>query len=741
MKAFFQLVKAHKIFATVGFFVAASLALTMTFQNCAGSQFSSDTKLSDQDKNNLQNCNDPNCQNILNGNGSCTFNGQTINHGDFVTAYQNPSMGVGQPCVSQTRTCNNGHLTGNFPYASCVVSGSGGGSCLFNGVTIADGATVTAYLTSNGAGGACVSETRTCNNGNLSGSYAFAACTSGGASCLFNGQTVADGTGLFAFQNSTVPAGQTCGMEFRLCTNGNLSGSFTFGSCVVNAPASCTFNGQTVPSGTTVTAFQNSSTPVGQACVSEVRSCYNGNLSGTYTYGSCTPGVAASCLFNGQTVAHGGTITGYLNSTVPYGQTCASQIRTCTNGSLSGSYNYISCTVGQGASCLLEGQPVADGQTVTAYQNATVPAGQTCVSQMRTCTNGALSGSYEFRACTPNAPMPCTFNGQSVADGQTIVAYQNSTVQYGQTCVSETRTCNAGQLSGSYAYASCTPNAPLACTFNNMNVASGQTVTAYPTSYVPFGQTCSSETRTCTNGILSGSALYASCVVDLPASCIFNGQTIAHGQNVTAYPVSTVPYGQTCAGVNRTCTNGSLGGSGNYASCTVNQPAACLFNGMTIAHGATVTAYSASSVAYGQDCSSVAKVRTCNNGTLSESSYTSSTCVVRTPKWINTTSPKESYINACARVGMDRFPNNSGINGLGICAATESRPGPDSGLGWQDIVYKNGIKNSHGAIYPQVRGGVKVETSRNNHYCYKLSQKHDYDSTDLVVAYLCVPRP
>lgn len=50
----------------------------------------------------------------------------------------------------------------------------------------------------------------------------------------------------------------------------------------------------------------------------------------------------------------------------------------------------------------------------------------------------------------------CTFNGQSVASGASITAYSSSTVAAGQTCVSQGRTCNNGTLSGSYMYATCT---------------------------------------------------------------------------------------------------------------------------------------------------------------------------------------------------------------------------------------------------------------------------------------------
>jgi len=58
--------------------------------------------------------------------------------------------------------------------------------------------------------------------------------------------------------------------------------------------------------------------------------------------------------------------------------------------------------------------------------------------------------------------------------------------------------------------------APLACTFDSQHIDSGKTVTAFLAATVPFGQTCSSEVRMCTNGVLSGSFAQNSCTVSAP---------------------------------------------------------------------------------------------------------------------------------------------------------------------------------------------------------------------------------
>ena len=69
--------------------------------------------------------------------------------------------------------------------------------------------------------------------------------------------------------------------------------------------------------------------------------------SGNYThiYGSCVDGLPASCIFNGSVVAHGDTVTAYENASVAFGSSCVFELRTCNNGTLDGSYMYSNCTV------------------------------------------------------------------------------------------------------------------------------------------------------------------------------------------------------------------------------------------------------------------------------------------------------------------------------------------------------------------------------------------------------------
>ena len=71
---------------------------------------------------------------------------------------------------------------------------------------------------------------------------------------------------------------------------------------------------------------------------------------------------------------------------------------------------------------------------------------------------GPLTRAAIARVCGESpapAAQSCQFNGQTIADGASITAYAAATASPGAQCVSETRTCVKGVLTGSYGYATC----------------------------------------------------------------------------------------------------------------------------------------------------------------------------------------------------------------------------------------------------------------------------------------------
>ena len=114
-----------------------------------------------------------------------------------------------------------------------------------------------------------------------------------------------------------------------------------------------------------------------------------------------------ACSFNGMTIPHGTTKSFYSIPTVAYGKSCDlyKQIRKCNNGVLSGSnsYKYTNCSVKGAKSCSINGTTLNHGESKTFYSKSVVPYGSSCDSykQTRTCMNGVLSGSesYEYLGC------------------------------------------------------------------------------------------------------------------------------------------------------------------------------------------------------------------------------------------------------------------------------------------------------------------------------------------------------
>lgn len=190
-----------------------------------------------------------------------------------------------------------------------------------------------------------------------------------------------------------------------------------------------------------------------------------------------------------------------------------------------------------------------------------------------TCTNGAVNPP-SCNACVSGQSLVngrcyvnCNFNGETLTQGQVRVAYQLPVVQFGSSCLSESRTCNNGYMSGSYQYTSCSVTPPANCNFNGQTVLHGQSVTAYGTDTVYAGQSCSTQTRTCYNGTLSGNYGHSSCSVNLNcpppggiptgSKCRVTEYCQQTGQNVRTYDTGVGAAGVP-ATITATAQNGQV---------------------------------------------------------------------------------------------------------------------------------------------------------------------------------------
>ena len=162
------------------------------------------------------------------------------------------------------------------------------------------------------------------------------------------------------------------------------------------------------------------------------------------------------------------------------------------------------------------------------------------------------------------------------------------------------------------------------CTLAGVTVAHGASSTFYSaTAHTDCASV--SQTRTCNSGVLSGSGSYQYASCDTLANCTLNGVTVAHGASRTFYS-ATIHTNCASVSLSRTCNNGTLSGSGSYQYASCNAPANCTLGGVTVAHGTSRTFYAATSHS---NCASVSQTRTCNNGTLSGSgSYQYANCTL-----------------------------------------------------------------------------------------------------------------
>lgn len=367
--------------------------------------------------------------------------------------------------------------------------------------------------------------------------------------------------------------------------------------------------------------------------------------------GPSTPATPGGNCFEGDLLVENGK-TGNFYS-VPYvqqGQSCGSylQTRQCINGTLSGSatYKYGFCGVGASSvpgSCTYNGITMANGETRTFYRKENLVFGEQCQGVSRTCVNGIVQGSneYAYTACTaPTAPVSCVLNGITLAHGQSRTFYKREDVLFGQSCSAfgSTRTCDNGTLSGDtdYRYANCAAAGAKSCTLvTAMGTTTATTTVAHGASRsfwseysVPYTTTCDAHrlTRTCNDGVLSGSSSYKypTCAVVAEKSCEIDGITVSGGTTRTFY-TSRVGSGENgCAAIDqeRTCANGVLGGSANYkyAYCAPNGQRYCVQDGAYVAHNTNRTFYSMQNPSFGSTCSQFAVSRSCTDGTLNGSS-------------------------------------------------------------------------------------------------------------------------
>ena len=109
-----------------------------------------------------------------------------------------------------------------------------------------------------------------------------------------------------------------------------------------------------------------------------------------------------------------------------------------------------------------------------------------------------------YGTVTVTVQAPCTLNGTTIQSGQSATFYSSQTAPSGQLCsaIAQTRTCTDGTLSGSssYQYSSCTCAPIYSCSGNNVTYTDNSCATSAVTSCVSPNY-CSPGTPTCVSPV------------------------------------------------------------------------------------------------------------------------------------------------------------------------------------------------------------------------------------------------
>ena len=281
----------------------------------------------------------------------------------------------------------------------------------------------------------------------------------------------------------------------------------------------------------------------------------------------------------------------------------------------SGVYGYYTCSTAAGESywspnaAYVAGSPPAPPPppaplSITVYNDT--PINAVCISQ-----DGGGGDTYilPFQSVTCNVPVQI---GLPQVSNMTDPRYYDQYVVGGATWSrsSPPRSYSSSEgggnvLIGGYMQ-NCTQAGPVApgCPAPTCaqpwggTVANGSSITAYASSTVPYGSSCSSQVRSCSNGTLSGSYTAQSCSVSPPANCTAQTKSWGAG-NICQATTTLKAHGQTIAldnqkpgavgSANATCSNGTW--TVNPVSCspTIAPPTSVLATDGTVSGKITVT--------------------------------------------------------------------------------------------------------------------------------------------------------
>ncbi len=216
---------------------------------------------------------------------------------------------------------------------------------------------------------------------------------------------------VYAFERETGRLWQHCTVQKRACINGDLSGTYRYETCTY-LPG--------LPNPLALTSIPNVFNEGSRFTRAPYVTPFEQNLWNTshlwsLWWGTSTQPRTSCEVPRWGTVRHGFIITAYNNLTWSATNPCQRELRTCYDGELSGTFthnmcrtigalnppNYISpAPVHNYASCRTpRGGRIWHNQTITAYRLPHSTANSLCDPQIRRCRDGELSGTYGYQTC------------------------------------------------------------------------------------------------------------------------------------------------------------------------------------------------------------------------------------------------------------------------------------------------------------------------------------------------------
>lgn len=112
----------------------------------------------------------------------------------------------------------------------------------------------------------------------------------------------------------------------------------------------------------------------------------------------------AKCEYDGKEYWHGETIKTFSQSSVAYDKVCEQQTHTCDNGTFTGQIGFKDCGVGVARDCQIGADTIKHNAEVTRFESGSVAYNESCRSEVRRCTDGTIPGTYIVKNCLPAQP-------------------------------------------------------------------------------------------------------------------------------------------------------------------------------------------------------------------------------------------------------------------------------------------------------------------------------------------------